>query len=450
MHRIRRQILELELPREAGALALQRRASRVFQEQVLPRLDEVFSRIAPADRVVRIERLELDLGDLSEANWEQDFVEKCVAQISQQVAEAAFAVGGLTPTETLNAEENALAVLLYFLQTGMLPWYAKHLTLKTLEENLQKAISSRNAFQSKVLHRILKENPAALQRLVWQFSIALSEKIVESVLGLSKGWIQHAIQIRQSQTGQIMSAKAFIELAKPLLNAEISVLRNSTPTPALLAQLFFSENPAVPKSPIVNTHSDSELQIAAPKPAANIKLDTPNTTQPKADPIGVSVDNAGLVLLAVYLPPFLKKLGIELSGSSITDHHYHAVHLLHYLATRQEHPEEPMLVLPKILCGMEIETPVPQEMDLSDEEKNEANKLLEAVIKNWSILKSTSPDGLRAGFLQRTGLLSWEVNRQSWVLRIERLGQDLLLEKVPWSYSVIKLPWMEKMLQVEW
>ena len=107
MHRIRRQILELELPREAGALALQGRVSRVFQEQVLPRLDEAFNRIAPDDRVVRIELLELDLGDIAEATWERDFVEKCVEQISLQVAEAAFAVGGDHPAVTFSAEENA-------------------------------------------------------------------------------------------------------------------------------------------------------------------------------------------------------------------------------------------------------------------------------------------------------------------------------------------------------
>ena len=78
-HRIRRQILELELPREAGAVALQRQAGHVFQEKVLPRLDELFSQIAPADRIVRLDRLEIDLGSIGETNWERNFVERCVA-----------------------------------------------------------------------------------------------------------------------------------------------------------------------------------------------------------------------------------------------------------------------------------------------------------------------------------------------------------------------------------
>jgi len=453
MHRIRHQILELELPREAGALALQRRASRVFQEQVLPRLDEAFSRIAPADRIVRIERLELDLGDLSEANWEREFVEKCVAQIEQQVAEAAFMVGGEFTSETISPEENALSIFLYFLETGTLPWHAKHLTLKMLEESVHTAMVRGAAFQGQAFYRILKENAGALQRLVWQFSREFSKKIVESALGTTEGWVEQAIQIRQSQTGQKMSIQAFVVLSRQLFIAEGSVLRSTLPTPGLLAQLFFEENPVAAKSPTANTGSEAALQTAAPKPAASSEPDRLKTTQTQADPVGVAVDSAGLVLLAAYLSPFFKKLGLDLTNNPAEledEPHFRAVHLLHYLATGQEHPEEPLLVLPKILCGMDIETPVPQLLDLSDEEKIEANKLLEAIIRNWPELKSTSPDGLRAGFLRRTGLLSWEVNRQAWLLRIERLGQDLLLDKVPWSYSVIKLPWMEKMVQVEW
>jgi len=471
LHLIRRQILELELPREAGALALQRRASRVFQEQVLPRLDEVFSRIAPEGRHVRIERLELDLGDLSEANWEREFVDKCVAKIGHQVAEAAFAVGGLTPTETLNAEENALAVLLYFLQTGMLPWYAKHLTLITLKEMVIRSMAKGSTNPSQELHRILKDHSDAFQRMVWQFGTAFSEKMVENTLGLSNGWIQQAIQIHQSQTGQQWSEQAFLTLTKHLLRTDKSVLKNTPPTPTLLTQVFFSESP-IPDSPsLVKVHHDSgSPSLARPIPDVadpdqaehpwSSKEEIPTlqkTDRPKTDPQGIPIDNAGLVLLAVYLPSFFKKLGIELphnpessNNSSLITDSSKAVHLLHFLATGQEHPEEPVLVLPKILCGMKLETPVPQDFDLSDEEKHEASRLLEAIIRNWPVLKNTSPDGLRSAFLQRAGLLSWSESRQSWVLQVERLGQDLLLEKVPWSYSVVKLGWMGEMVQVEW
>ena len=163
------------------------------------------------------------------------------------------------------------------------------------------------------------------------------------------------------------------------------------------------------------------------------------------------VDNAGVILLGVYLPAFFQELK-RTDGKTFPtpDDQYRAIHLLHYLATGLEHPEEPALALPKLLCGLPLEEPVPLELELSEAEKNESNDLLRAVIQNWPALKNTSPDGLRSGFLQRMGHLSRTESQSAWLLRPERLGQDMLLERLPWSISVIKLPWMEEAIQVEW
>jgi hypothetical protein len=160
---------------------------------------------------------------------------------------------------------------------------------------------------------------------------------------------------------------------------------------------------------------------------------------------------AGIVLLGPYLPTFFQALDLLQPGSfSSIEAQFRAIHLLHYLATGQEHPEEPLLALPKILCGLALEEPVPAILSLEQSEIQEAESMLQALIRNWPALKSTSPDGLRSGFLQRQGILSRNEAQSTWLLRVERLGQDLLLERLPWSISVIKLPWMETSLQVEW
>jgi hypothetical protein len=125
---------------------------------------------------------------------------------------------------------------------------------------------------------------------------------------------------------------------------------------------------------------------------------------------------------------------------------------LHYLATGEEQAEEPALVLPKLLCGLDLdlEEPIPQKLSLTPTEKQESEVLLQAIIQNWSALKNTSADGLRSGFLQRDGLLFEGNEFTPWKITIERKGQDLLLDRLPWSYTVIKLPWMSGMINVEW
>jgi hypothetical protein len=52
--------------------------------------------------------------------------------------------------------------------------------------------------------------------------------------------------------------------------------------------------------------------------------------------------------------------------------------------------------------------------------------------------------------LQRDGLLFNGDDFTPWKITIERKGQDLLLDRLPWSYSIIKLPWIKGMINVEW
>lgn len=458
-HRIRRQILDLELPREAGAVALQRQAGRVFQEKVLPRLDELFSKIAPADRIVRIDRLEIDLGSLGESNWERNFVERCVEQISRQVTEAASKADANMDenSRVLNPEENALAIFRYFLETGVLPWYARGMALKTLETHTLQAAAERPAAIQQVLLSALQRNESALRRLLWQFSPDFSEKMLEVALGLSPGWLTQAVQLLQSRLGRRLDTAQRLQLYKTLLAEALNNGFSQPPQPELLTQLYYrvltQTAPANEPTGRQQPGPETGPPDAQPKPPG---APEPTPSGEKRDktpfpPEGIMVDNAGIILLGVYLPAFFQEL--KLTDGKVfptPDDQYRAIHLLHYLATGLEHPEEPALTLPKLLCGLPLEEPVPLELELSEAGKNESNDLLKAAIQNWPALKNTSPDGLRSGFLQRMGHLSRTETQSAWLLRPERLGQDMLLERLPWSISVIKLPWMEEAVQVEW
>jgi hypothetical protein len=172
-----------------------------------------------------------------------------------------------------------------------------------------------------------------------------------------------------------------------------------------------------------------------------------------SDPLlqGVSVENAGLVLLAPYLPAFLGHLALLENNRFVSESALqHALYLLHFLATGEAFAEEPALLLPKILCGLAPDAPIPPSEGLPEEMRMEANALLEAVVRNWPVLKNTSADGLREAFLQRPGQLLWQEAQERWLVRVERRAHDLLLEQLPWTISMVKLGWMEEMVVVEW
>lgn len=164
---------------------------------------------------------------------------------------------------------------------------------------------------------------------------------------------------------------------------------------------------------------------------------------------GLYVNNGGLVLVWPYLGRFFESLGLVADNVFVSgDLRRRAVYVLHYLSHAEEGPGEQDLTLNKVLCGIPWDEPLPRIGSLSEHEKSEAEALLETIVRHWSILKNTSPSGLRRSFLQREGVL--RMDRHSWLLQVERKGWDVLLERLPWMISLVKLPWMPNALAVEW
>ena len=63
-HRIQRQIIELAVSGIADAPAVQQQLAAPFWDRALPQLQDVFDRAAGPDELLRLDRLELDLGTI--------------------------------------------------------------------------------------------------------------------------------------------------------------------------------------------------------------------------------------------------------------------------------------------------------------------------------------------------------------------------------------------------
>jgi len=156
-----------------------------------------------------------------------------------------------------------------------------------------------------------------------------------------------------------------------------------------------------------------------------------------------------LILLHPFLTTFFTRCGWWDGGGFVSlIARQQAVFLLHYLATGEKEGPEYELLFPKLLCGYALEAPLPARMEIPDAAFEEADSLLQNVIFRWDKLKNTSVDGLREGFLQRTGKL---INRNGrMVLLLEISAIDVLLDYLPWGLGIVKLPWWKELLFVEW
>jgi hypothetical protein len=164
----------------------------------------------------------------------------------------------------------------------------------------------------------------------------------------------------------------------------------------------------------------------------------------------VYVDDAGIVLLHPFLQAHFEYLELVRDKAFVDEGaRERAVHQLHFLATGREEPHEYLLVIAKLLCGLEPQVPIARRVPIDDRAKSQAEELLKAVIGHWSALKSTSPDGLRGSFLCRQGRLTRK-SSDGWRLQVESQSWDVLLNRLPWSRSVVRLPWMPELLWIDW
>ncbi|WP_219009849.1 contractile injection system tape measure protein, partial [Aquimarina litoralis] len=163
------------------------------------------------------------------------------------------------------------------------------------------------------------------------------------------------------------------------------------------------------------------------------------------------INNAGLVLLHPYIKILFAALNLlDDEGAIAQEKMELAIHLLHYLATKEEKPKEGSLIFEKFLCGYPLDKPIRKHIKLPKSFKDESEKLLSSVIKNWQVLKNTSADGLRENFIKRAGKLILDQDSNKHRIVVERKTQDLLLEKLPWNLNMVKLPWFEQLIFVEW
>lgn len=167
------------------------------------------------------------------------------------------------------------------------------------------------------------------------------------------------------------------------------------------------------------------------------------------DADGIFAPHAGLLLLHPFLSALFSHCGL-LQGKQFINEaaKEQAMFLLHYAVSGRTEAEEHELLIPRLLCGYSLELPAPSSIDIDPQYLSETENMLGAAISQWSILKSTSVEGLREGFLRRSGKI-FSRNEKIYV-QVEPHAIDVLLDHLPWNLSMIRLPWLEGLLRVEW
>lgn len=246
-----------------------------------------------------------------------------------------------------------------------------------------------------------------------------------------------------AQVQQLLLKKSSSELESIYKNALIQISKITD------RNKYLSENQTRAESITDSTDSAAKEIPAADKFKKEL-VQEPAGTESEDDNSNYFIDNAGLVLLnAALLQKAFEDLG-WITEKKIADEKSRDKMLLwmDYLIWGKRKTHEYGLQLSKVLVGLKPEDIADISLTLTADEILKADEILDTVIYHWKILKNTSADGLRNSFLQRNGRLSNEDG--GWQMHVEAKGYDMLIDSLPWSFSIIKFPWMEKPLFTQW
>jgi hypothetical protein len=164
---------------------------------------------------------------------------------------------------------------------------------------------------------------------------------------------------------------------------------------------------------------------------------------------GIAIRNAGVVLLNDYISMLFERLKLTSENKFISnEHQIRAVQYLQYVITGMQETEEIYLPLNKILCGLPLTDTVPDFVEISGQEKQLINGLIQAVISHWPEIGDCSIDGFRGNWLVRDGILVELEDK--WELTVDKRAYDILINRSPFAFSIIKYHWMDKPLHVVW
>lgn len=163
----------------------------------------------------------------------------------------------------------------------------------------------------------------------------------------------------------------------------------------------------------------------------------------------IAVRNAGVVLINDYIQILFERLHLTVNNEFTSiENQKKAAKYLQYIVTGRPNTDEVYLPLNKIICGLKVTDKVFDEIEITDEERALINSLLQAVISHWPEIGTCSIEGFRGNWFVRDGFLS--EHPEKWELTVEKRAYDILINRSPFAFSIIKFPWMNKPIHVKW
>lgn len=472
-HVIKKQIISLRVDESLDSFRIQQQISDYFWRDMLPLLEKEFDKISAEEELISLDRVEIDLGVILEDEvntmvWNTNVIDLLRKEIAQQ--ESAQLMAANESGLRCSLSGNSFQAWFFYMQQGYLPWNVMAVDEPWYEQVLEELAANYNSIN--LLRKAVNTNEVLFLRIIRQHPLSFLIRLVEALTAEKQSALFEDLRgvyaqlskpsaVESKASGLRKSEQRTVALQALYENTLKEILISASPmngrlsaiTPVIrqqLKQALKAENEAHDE-PSVALNQAAETQPVSALNHTGERVFSAGTDafmkQLRDD--GTYVGGVGLVLVHPFIPALFNLVGFSDNKQFINlKAQERAVYLLHYVTTGQTKAEEYDLLIPKMLCAFDMSLAINKQVKLLKRELKEADHMLKAAIASWGILKKTSPEGLREGFLRRKGKIY--VRNERIHLLVEKSGIDVLLDQLPWTLSIIKYPWLKDFIKIEW
>lgn len=495
-HLIHNVNLDLNLQSDDNSLERANVLLEAYKNAILQIINSFFDEVN-TDTTILIEHLEINIGDVE--NIEQ-LKHRLKEQLYTNLEQYLYKnnVSALVTAESKNegfekASLPDIAALLFFLESGKFKWDYHQIVFRDKEQFPyfeQLLLTYLDEISGEEFQQLVKLKPNIILRLLYYFPL-LKVQIFQLII--PKWFSKYAstyrfiiekldVQIQElSMTANREEVNGFFAVLyfvhkqdqKPLLLliplclievlTEITSLADFT-HPSKITSLKSKLNTKVIQAIIERIYSVvsykleiDDILFFIDDISSNISSLSIGSTMQNNQDIQFRVSSprddvkylkyCGVIFLHTYWCELFASLHL-LENKSFIDQEakIKAVYILYYLVTFKEVADEDDFEFFKLLVGIEGNLFIPPNFKLEKEEKLQCKIIIEKLIQEWRILKSTSIEIVQQNFLQRNGTLKQE--ERTIDIHLEKSGFDVLLDDFPANYSLIKLKWLDKLICV--
>lgn len=192
-HMIKRAVLDFTITDRKRAIPIQNKASELMKASLHPGLEKTFSALSINNKTIRIDKLEVDLGLISEDDLNDVFVEKVLTEISGKIRKLVkdkrqIIIGeseeqdakGSSQIKIVSNEMDLLERFIYFLRSGYFPWWHKQSDADKVEDIFLEVLKYDPGELKTYILPLFKED-IVRKRLIYQFESTQLKVLIKRI-----------------------------------------------------------------------------------------------------------------------------------------------------------------------------------------------------------------------------------------------------------------------------